>query len=174
MYALLIVLVLLGLLLTLLLRLPRSLYRQLMYPKGRPSRLSRRLNAALGWLHGLGILPPFRLTLETRGRVTGRVYRIPLIAAEMGGGWYLVSMLGENAEWVRNVRADGGRAVIRRGRVEHVKLEEVPVARRAPILKQYLRAAPWARPHFDVDWTAPISDFEALAERYPVFRIVWQ
>ncbi len=151
--------------------LPKSWYRTLMYPGARPNWLSRRLNSRSEWLFSLGILPPFLLSLETKGRVTGRTYRIPLVAAEVEGDWYLVSMLGETADWVRNVRAAAGEAVLRHGRVERVSLEDVPVAERAPILKAYLRAAPGARPHFDIDWTGPVSDFERVAARYPVFRI---
>ena len=152
--------------------LPRAWYRKLMYPGGRPNWLSRPLNALSDWAHSLGILPPFLLSLETRGRVTGKVHHIPLVAAEVAGQWYLVSMLGEKADWVQNVRAAAGEAVIRRARPEKVRLEEVPIAERAPILKQYLRRAPGARPHFDVAWTAPVRDFEPVAGRYPVFRIV--
>ena len=171
MYALLIVLTLVGLFFTLPLWLPRAWYRKLVYPGGRPNWASRHLNAASAWVHGLGFLPPFLLTLETRGRTTGRIYRIPLIAADVAGERYLVSMLGENADWVRNVHAAGGDALLRHGSVERVRLDEVPIAERAPILKQYLQRAPGARPHFDVAWTAPVSDFEPIAAHYPVFRI---
>jgi hypothetical protein len=44
-------------------------------------------------------------------------------------------MLGEDAEWVRNVRASG-RAVLRRGKREAVRLEELPAEQRAPILAE--------------------------------------
>jgi deazaflavin-dependent oxidoreductase (nitroreductase family) len=173
MYALLIVLVLLCLFFTLPLWLPHAWYRKLMYPRGRPNWISRRLNAGSAWIFALGILPPFLLSLETKGRLTGQTYRIPLVAAELRGEWYLVSMLGENADWVRNVRAAGGQAELLRGKgAERVTLEEVPIAERAPILKEYLRRAPGARPHFDVPWTSPVRDFEPIAAAYPVFRIV--
>jgi hypothetical protein len=41
----------------------------------------------------------------------------------------------------------------------------------APILKRYLDLAPGARAHFPVDRDAALSEFEALAPLYPVFRI---
>ena len=80
-------------------------------------------------------------------------------------------MLGEGSEWVRNVRAAGGKAFVKRGRSRHVKLTEVPVSERGPILKTYCRVATSGRHHFPVPRVAPVSEFDAVAERYPVFRI---
>ena len=61
--------------------------------------------------------------------------------------------------------------VLRHGRREPVRLEEVPPRDRAPILRQYLQVAPGARPHIPVDRRAPLADFDRIADRYPVFRI---
>jgi hypothetical protein len=61
---------------------------------------------------------------------------------------------------------------LRHGRREQVRLEEVPAERRARILKAYLKRAPGARPHIAVDKDAPLSEFERVAARYPVFRVV--
>ena len=80
-------------------------------------------------------------------------------------------MLGERANWVRNVRAAGGRAVLRHGKKETVRLEEVPVDQRPAILRQYLAVAPGARPHIPVDRNAPVSDFVTVAPGIPVFLI---
>jgi hypothetical protein len=81
-------------------------------------------------------------------------------------------MLGENVAWVRNVRAAGGKAVLRHGRREGVRLEEVPPDRRASVLKAYLRRAPGARPHVPIDKDAPLSEFEKVAGSFPVFRVL--
>ena len=67
------------------------------------------------------------------------------------GERYLVAMLGSEANWVRNVRADDGAAVLRHGRRERVRLEEIEPGQRAPILQRYLQVAPGARAHFPVD-----------------------
>jgi hypothetical protein len=88
------------------------------------------------------------------------------------GERYLVSMLGQNANWVRNVRAAGGDAVLRHGRREEVRLEELVVDRRAPVLKTYLKRAPNARAHLPVPKDAPLAEFERVAPRFPVFRVV--
>jgi hypothetical protein len=53
-----------------------------------------------------------------------------------------------------------------------VRLVEVPVGQRAPILRRYLDCAPGARPHIPVRRKAPIGEFERIADGYPVFHIV--
>jgi hypothetical protein len=80
-------------------------------------------------------------------------------------------MLGTHANWVRNVRAAEGKAVLRHGRREHVVLEEIDPSTRAPILRRYLEVAPGARAHFPIDHHAALERFEQVAEQYPVFRI---
>ena len=152
--------------------LPHSWYRALFYPGGRPNALTRRLNSGQARLSALGVLPALVVALETRGRRSGRAYLAQLVVAQVGTERYLVSMLGENANWVRNVRASAGAAVLRHGRTEKVRLEELAVSRRAPILKAFLQRAPGARPHFDLSRNAPLAEFEKVAARYPVFRIV--
>jgi hypothetical protein len=87
------------------------------------------------------------------------------------GERYLVSMLGEDTNWVRNVRAAGGKATLRHGIAEQVILSEVDVAKRGPILKAFLGHAPGARPHIPVDKDAPVTEFERIASKYPVFKV---
>ena len=152
--------------------LPRERYRALFYPGGRPNALAKNLNSAQARLTALGVFPALLVALETKGRRTGKPLLVQLVVAHFGTQRYLVSMLGEKADWVRNARASAGSATLRHGATEKVRLEEVPVSRRAPILKAYLRRAPGARPHFDISLDAPLREFEKVAERYPVFRIV--
>jgi hypothetical protein len=52
-----------------------------------------------------------------------------------------------------------------------VHLVEVPSTLRGPIIKRYLLFAVGARPHMDVRWRASRSEFESVADRYPVFRV---
>jgi len=119
----------------------------------------------------LGFLPRRWVTLEVRGRRTGRVTRFPLGMADAGGQWYLVSMLGE-CNWVRNVRAEEGRATLRRRRARAVRLVEVPVQERAPVIRRYVEKVPGGRPHIPVDRHEPVGAFERIASSYPVFRVV--
>jgi hypothetical protein len=88
------------------------------------------------------------------------------------GERYLVSMLGEEVDWVRNVKAAGGNVALRHGSREEIRLEEVAADRRAPVLKAYLKRAPGARPHLPIDKGAPLSEFEQVAPQFPVFRVV--
>lgn len=80
-------------------------------------------------------------------------------------------MLGEDTNWVRNVRAAGGKARLRHGIVEEILLEEVDVTQRAPILKAFLQHAPGARPHIPVAKDAVVIEFEKISSSYPVFRV---
>jgi hypothetical protein len=81
-------------------------------------------------------------------------------------------MLSENVAWVRNLKAAGGQAVLRHGRTERVRLEEVAVEERGPVLKAYLQRAPGARSHLAIDEDVPVDMFEALAGKIPVFRVL--
>jgi hypothetical protein len=91
--------------------------------------------------------------------------------ADYQGDLYVVSRLGEHCNWVRNVRAAAGIVTIRHGRRRSCRLVEIPVEDRAPIIKAYLTQAPFGRLHVAVDHTAPVSAFEAIADRHPVFRV---
>jgi hypothetical protein len=146
-------------------------YLRWLYRGGRPNNFARLQNRASAVLFAAGIWPKRLGTLEVRGRRSGRTISFPVVIAEHEGERYLVAMLGDEAAWVRNVRADGGRAVLRHGRREPVLLEEVAVESRPPILRRYLELAPGARPHIPVDRRAPLEDFAAVAPRVPIFRI---
>lgn len=142
------------------------------YRGGHPNRLARTLDRAMAALYALGISPNYLVTLEVRGRHTGQPRTLPLVMAVIEDERYLVSMLGENVNWVRNVRAAGGNATLRHGRREEVRLDEVAPSYRALVLKTYLKRAPNARAHLPVDKDAPLAGFEGVASRFPVFRVV--
>lgn len=143
-----------------------------LYRGGRPNRLARAINRIWATAAATGVLGPARMvTLEVKGRRTGRVVSFPLVVADLQGERYLVAMLGQDTNWVQNVRAAGGQAVLRRGRGEAVRLEEVEPGSRAPILRRYLALSPGGRTHIPVDQDAPVEDFERIAGRYPVFRV---
>jgi len=144
---------------------------RLFYRDWRPTRLGKLVNGAFAWLSGLGLTPCVLLTLQVRGRRSGLLRTNVLAVAEHDGQRYLVSMLGDRSEWVRNVRAAGGEAFVKRGRSRPVKLTEVPAEERGPILKAYCRVATSGRRHFPVPHDAPLSEFSAIAADYPVFRI---
>ena len=142
-----------------------------MYRSGHPNRLAALLNRLSAIVGSAGLWPNRLVTLEVRGRRTGRLISFPLVIADYQGERYLVAMLGDGTNWVSNVRAAGGQAVLCHGRRESVRLEEVDPHDRAPILRNYLQVAPGARPHIPVDRRAPLVEFEQIAARFPVFRI---
>jgi deazaflavin-dependent oxidoreductase (nitroreductase family) len=152
---------------------PHGRLRRWMYQGGRPNGLARVMNRVDAWLYSTGLLLPDRVaTLEVPGWRTGRPVSVPLVVARHDGERYLVSMLGQDASWVRNVRAAEGRAALRHGRREAVRLIEVDADARAPILRRYLAVAPGARAHIPVDRGAPLAEFERIATDVPVFRVV--
>lgn len=144
---------------------------RLLYRNWRPTRLGGWINRLMGWWSGLGLPPSLQAVLEVRGRTSGRIRSNPVVIATVNGERYLVSMLGAESDWVRSVNAAHGDAVIRQGRRRRVHLVAVPQDQRAPILREYVRIAPSGRQHFPVSVGAPLSDFEAIAGSYPVYRI---
>jgi hypothetical protein len=142
-----------------------------------PSTVASRVNRVVAWLADHGFTPANTVTLEVPGRRTGLPRKTVVVLAFHQGGRYLVSLAGESGR-VRNVRASGGRAVIRHGRAEPVRLVEVAVEERAPILRAFLERralsrspARSARIYFGLP---PHPSIESLAERadcHPVFRL---
>lgn len=147
-------------------------FRRWLYQGKRQNALARALNWVTAAIFGLGVAPNYLVKFEVVGRRSGRAISFPLVMTVVDGERYLVSMLGVDSAWVKNVRAAGGRAILHHGRTEHVRLEEVAVEQRDPILKAYLQRAPGARAHIPVDKDAPLEEFEAIAAEYPVFRVL--
>ena len=143
-----------------------------MYAGGKGNATAQWFSRCWARVFDWGILPRRWVTLEVTGRRSGRIRRFPLGMADFQGRWYLVPMLGERCQWVRNVRAADGQAVIRRRRAVRCRLVELPEAERPAILRRYLLKVPGARPHIPVRPDAPEADFAAIAPRYPVFLVV--
>jgi deazaflavin-dependent oxidoreductase (nitroreductase family) len=142
-----------------------------LYQGQRPNWIARILNRAWAAVASSGVASNYFVTLEVTGRKSGRTISLPVVLAVVDGQRYLVSMLGDNVHWVQNVRAAGGRAVLRSGGREEVQLEEVPADQRAPILRAYLQRAPGARPHVPVNKDAALAEFQRVAAAFPVFRL---
>jgi hypothetical protein len=141
------------------------------YRGGRPgwsARIANRLGA-IAFAAGIGPNPA--ATLEVRGHKSGRTISFPVVVADYQGERYLVAMLGQKTNWVRNLRGGDGRAVLQRKQREDVSLVEDHSDKRAEILRRYLELAPGARPFFPIDRRAPISEFEGIVDQYPVFRV---
>jgi hypothetical protein len=143
-----------------------------MYRGQRPNWLARALSRLWASVAASGVaVSSGQVTLEVTGRTSGRTISLPLVMVVAQGQRPLASMLGDNVQWVKNVRAASGRAVLRDHGRNEVHLEEIPANQRAPILHLYLQHAPGARPHIPVDKDAPLADLERIAPAYPVFRV---
>ncbi|WP_327098149.1 nitroreductase family deazaflavin-dependent oxidoreductase [Nocardia vinacea] len=146
-------------------------YLRWLYRTGRPNLFARVQNWLSARAFAAGIMPRRVAALGIRGRRSGRLIWFPIVLTEFDGRRYVVSMLGANVNWVRNLTAADGRAILRHGRREAVRLVSVDPESRAPILRRYLQLAPGARPHIPIPRDAPVADFERIAPDYPVFRI---
>jgi deazaflavin-dependent oxidoreductase (nitroreductase family) len=149
----------------------RGDFKRWLYRGQRPNWIARMLNRPWAVLASWGVASNYLVNLEVTGRKSGRTVSLPVVVAVVEGERYVVSMLGEHVQWVHNVRAAGGRAVLKSGGREEVHLEEVPADQRALILKAYLQRAPGARPHVPVNKDAPLAEFEQVAAAFPVFRV---
>jgi len=94
-----------------------------------------RLNVGLLRL-GLGI--GTQHLLSVRGRKSGAIRSTPVSIATVGSERYIVAAFAD-AAWVGNVRA-AGEGTLARGRAEErVRLAELPVDERGPVLRAFLR-----------------------------------
>jgi deazaflavin-dependent oxidoreductase (nitroreductase family) len=109
--------------------------------------------------------------LEVRGRQSGLPRQTPVNLLELDGRRYLVSPRGEG-QWVRNVRADGGRLTLIVGHRRDAWIAtEVADADKPPILRSYLRRWKMEIGVFFDGVSADSSDDELLriAPDHPVF-----
>jgi hypothetical protein len=147
-----------------------SSFQRWQFRDGRPNWSARVLSGLLGIVFAAGIGPNQAATIEVRGRKTGRMISFPIVVVDYEGDRYLVAILGDKTNWVRNLRADN-HAVLQRGRRETVSVVEDFSGHRAAILRRCLEISPGARPFFPIDRRAPLGDFERIVEEYPVFRV---
>jgi hypothetical protein len=102
-------------------------------------------------------------TLVVRRRQTGEPQVVPVLPIEHGGSRYLVSVRGES-DWVKNLRAAGGRGEIRRGKWSGAfQATELPPSDCEPIIEAYRKKAGRA---MDLFWKK-LPD----AADHPTFRI---
>ena len=136
----------------------------------RPSALVKKMNSFLGWLAARGIGQKRGVQLQHKGRKSGKTFSTAVNWTELDGKRYLVAPRGET-QWVRNVRADGGKAVMRHGKSESVRLEELPVEQRAPIIKHYVGENKLVKGEFGLEPDDPIEKYQEIAPNHPTFLI---
>jgi deazaflavin-dependent oxidoreductase (nitroreductase family) len=130
-------------------------------------------NRLVAWLTRRGISIWGSRVLEVPGRKSGLPRRTPVNLLTLDGHQYLVSARGEG-EWVRNLRAAGGRLDLILGRRREARTaHEVADGDKTEILRAYLRR--WkAEVGVFFEGIGPDSSAEeiaAIAHRHPVFQL---
>jgi hypothetical protein len=149
----------------------RSAVNRLFYRNRRPTWLGHWVSQFFCWWARFGLPPRSWVALQVRDRTSGRMRQDAVVIATVAGQRYVVSMFGTISDWLHNLEAAHGDAVIAHGGSVRVRLLTVPAEQRAPILREYVRVASSGRKHFPLPVGAPLADFAAIASQYPVYRI---
>ena len=140
----------------------------------RPGWFTRHVfNRSVSWLTRRGLSLWGSRVLETIGRTSGLPRRTPVNLLAFEGHQYLVSPRG-HGDWVRNVRASGGRLtlILGRTRTEYLAQEISPTDPAVvPVLREYLRRWKFEVGAFFGGVGPDSSDEElaAIADRHPIF-----
>jgi deazaflavin-dependent oxidoreductase (nitroreductase family) len=139
-----------------------------------PGFVTRRImNPLVLFMTRIGLSVWGSRILEVRGRQSALPRRTPVNVLDFEGHQYLVSARGET-QWVRNVRADGGRLALILGRRRDVRIaQELSDSQKSPVLRAYLRK--WKMEvgvFFDgVTADSADDDLTAIAAHHPVFLL---
>ena len=149
----------------------RSAFNRLFYRNRRPTWFGHWVSQFFCWWARIGLPPRSWVALEVRDRVSGRMRADAVVIPTVAGRRYVVSMFGTISDWVHNLEAAHGEAVIAHGGFHRVRLVPVPPDERAPVLQEYVSVASSGRKHFPLPVGAPLGDFAAIAGQYPVYRV---
>jgi deazaflavin-dependent oxidoreductase (nitroreductase family) len=114
--------------------------------------------------------------LTVPGRTSGKMRSTPVSSLTVDGRQYIVGGLAE-ADWVKNVRAAGWGYLAQGRKKERVRLVELPVEERAPILREFPHLVPGGVGFFrrvyglPTDPTLLPEAFAGLAHHSTVFRV---
>lgn len=130
-------------------------------------------NRLVGWLTRLGVSVWGSRVLEVPGRTSGEPRRVPVNLLTYDGQQYLVSPRG-HGQWVRNVRANGGRLdlLLGRRRTHHVA-HELADADKVDVLRAYLKRWKFEVGQFfdGVDAESSVETLLGIAPNHPVFLL---
>lgn len=130
-------------------------------------------NGSVAGFTRLGISVWGSRVLEVRGRKSKEPRRTPVNLLRLEGREYLVAPRGET-QWVRNLRADGGRLALLLGHQrEERHATELADSDKVPVLRAYLRR--WkAEVGAFFEGVGPDStddELDGIAPRHPVFLL---
>jgi deazaflavin-dependent oxidoreductase (nitroreductase family) len=137
-----------------------------------PGFIASALNRFYGWLASLGLGPSYSFQLHIAGRKTGRIYSTPVNVLRFGEKIYLVGTRG-HTQWSRNALVKN-QLTLKRGRISmRFHLRALTDQEKPEILQAYLTRFAWmVGRFFPVSASAPVTEFAAIAPRYPVFELL--
>ncbi|MGA6165673.1 nitroreductase family deazaflavin-dependent oxidoreductase [Amycolatopsis magusensis] len=134
----------------------------------------RTINRVVKALQGAGLRLGDIHVLTVVGRTSGRPRSTPVTPYEVDGARYVLGGY-PGADWVRNARAAAEGTLAHGRRKRRVRLIEVPVADRGPMLRAFPEKVPNGVAMMvkagAVTEGSP-EEFEANADRFTVFRVV--
>jgi hypothetical protein len=128
----------------------------------------------LNWINrpllarGVGPAPQHLLSIP--GRHSGRLRTTPVAVITYRSSRYVVAGYADS-DWVRNARHAGWANLHRGRRTERVRMDEVPVDQRPPILREFAREVPGGRAFLAVKRDATDAELAAGAAHHPIFRL---
>lgn len=129
-------------------------------------------NRVIGFLQRCGLAFFTFHMLSVPGRKSGKLRETPVSPLFLDGACYVVS-IGQT-EWVKNARVSGWGELARGRRRRRVRLVELPVDERRPILREFPVRVPRGVPFLigvgAVQKPGDSDAFEAAAEALTVFR----
>jgi deazaflavin-dependent oxidoreductase (nitroreductase family) len=132
------------------------------------------INKVITRLQRMGVAFGPTQMLTVNGRKSGQPRTFPVAVLDLAGGRYIVQAFPK-AAWVANARAAETATLSRGRRSTTVRLVEVPVEERRPLLREVIATQPAsaARRYVTTGLAdAPTADaVAAAAERIAVFRI---
>lgn len=108
-------------------------------------------------------------TLYSTGRKSGEQRSVPVSPIDVEGNTYIVAPYGE-VGWVHNVRANPDVELGSGREVRPCRLIEV-TGQAANVAQAYWERETFPRRYMDLPEDPTLADFEAVADRFPVFRI---
>lgn len=109
--------------------------------------------------------------LSVPGRSSGELRATPVSPLNYEGQRWLVAGFA-GADWVKNIRVAGWGILTKGRHSQRVTVVEVPSAERAPVLRAFIQTMQGGRFAFPLGPEEPLEAFSAIADEYPVFRIV--
>ena len=109
--------------------------------------------------------------LSVPGRSSGELRATPVSPLNYEGQRWLVGGFA-GADWVKNIRVAGWGVLTKGRHSERVTVAEVPPAERAPVLRAFVQAMHGGRFAFPLGPEEPLEAFAAIADEYPVFRVM--